>query len=264
MKYGIDISEFQGHIDWERVKQQVDYVIVRLGYGRGNWDDNARENIEALNRLQIPYGLYWFSYAYTEEMAKHEAESVLRFMEECTARPVYPVYFDWEGDSKRYAEKNGVDVSGELLRNMTTAFMEEIESGGYKAGLYASDSYCHGYYGREYVEAQKNVWYALYGNDGVDYGAQMWQYSSSGSVEGISGRVDVNYCYYDYEDEEKEESEMKRFDTIEEAPGYSHGTLNRLQSKGVLLGRENGKLDLSEDMIRILVMMDRAGVFKNI
>ena len=260
-KFGIDVSDWQNRIDWETVKPQIDFAIVKLGYGRGNWDDEARNNIEALNRLGIPYGIYWFSYAYTVGMAENEARACLRFMEECTARPVYPVFFDWEYASREWTDGNDNPVSDGLLRNMTIAFCDGITAAGYKTGVYANDDYVAHHYGKNWFsEHGLDLWYA-YPGASSDHGAAMWQFGRN-YIAGIDGKVDVNTCYKDYEEEEDVE---KRFDTIEECPGYAHGTLQHLkslmESRGQRLGREDGRLDLSEDQLRILVLLHKAGVF---
>ena len=71
---GIDVSTWQGKIDWEKAKAEIDFVILRLGYGQKSLDGQAKRNLSELNRLGIPYGVYWLSYAYTVEMAKNEAK----------------------------------------------------------------------------------------------------------------------------------------------------------------------------------------------
>ena len=258
--FGIDVSDHQCRINWETVKPQIDFAVIRIGWGRNHWDDTARDNIEAVNRLQIPYGAYWFSYAYTPEMAANEARTMLRFMEECSAVPTLPVYFDWEGDSQRFAEDQEIDVTGQLLRDMYDAFADVIKEAGYTPGLYAGDSYCHDYYGRDYVESLDHVWYALYGPDGVDYGAQIWQYTSKGHLDGISTEVDLDRCYHDYTEKKEEEDveKEKRYKTIEDCPKYARNFVKDLVIHDELQGKGGDKgLDLSEDMIRCMQVMDR-------
>lgn len=259
-KFGIDVSDFQNRINWEVVKPRIEFAIVKMGYGRGNWDGEAKNNIEAVNRLQIPYGVYWFSYAYTPEMAANEARSCLRFMQECTAAPRLPVYFDWEGDSQRFAEKQGATITGQLLRDMYGAFAAVIAEAGFTPGLYAGDRYCSKYYGREYMESLDNVWYALYGPDGVDYGAQIWQYTSKGHMDGIDPDVyvDMDWCYFDYTKEEEDMEKEERFKTIEDCPKYTQPFVKDLIDHDELAGKGGDLgLDLTEDMIRCMQIMDR-------
>lgn len=196
MLKGIDVSTWQGQIDWEKAKTDIDFAIVRIGFGTGTRDNMAKRNIQELNRLGIPYGVYYFSYAYTEEMARKEAKNTIAYLKEFGAEPFYPVYFDWEGDSRDYAKKQGVTVSNDLLRKMTVAFCEEIKAAGYYPGIYTNPSYIKNYYGTEIFKTY-DLWLAHWATKPA-YDANVWQYSDQGKVAGINGRVDMNYCYVDY------------------------------------------------------------------
>ena len=193
---GIDVSEWQKVIDWNKVKEEIDFAIIRLGYGNGNQDKYAERNITEMNRLGIPYGVYWFSYAYTEDMAKNEAKKAIAILKKLGAKLSYPVYFDWEYDSRNYAEKNGVKVGKDLLCKMATAFCEEIEAAGMYAGIYANPDYIKNHFGNE-IFKRFDLWVAHYAKS-TSYKANMWQYSSDGKVTGISGNVDMNRCVVDY------------------------------------------------------------------
>lgn len=196
MKNGIDVSEWQGKVDWDKAKAEIDFVILRLGFGTTKMDGQAARNIAELNRLGIPYGVYWFSYAYTEEMARNEAKRVIALLKEHNAQLSYPVYFDWEYDSRKYAEKKGVKVSNDLLRKMATAFCNEIEAAGYYVGIYANPDYIKNYFGSD-IFKRYDLWLAHYASS-TSYKANIWQYTSSGKVAGINGKADMNYCYVDY------------------------------------------------------------------
>lgn len=214
MLKGIDVSTWQGQIDWEKAKTEIDFAIVRIGFGTGTLDNTAKRNIAELNRLGIPYGVYYFSYAYTEEMARKEAKNTIAYLKEFGAEPSYPVYFDWEGDSRDYAKKQGVTVSNDLLRKMTVAFCEEIKAAGYYPGIYTNPSYIKNYYGTEIFKTY-DLWLAHWATKPA-YDANVWQYSDQGKVAGINGRVDMNYCYVDYpaiingaQNEEEETTDAK-------------------------------------------------------
>lgn len=196
MLKGIDVSTWQGQIDWEKAKKEIDFAIIRIGFGAGTRDNTAKRNIQELNRLGIPYGVYYFSYAYTEEMARKEAKNTIAYLKEFGAEPSYPVYFDWEGDSRDYAKKQGVTVSNDLLRKMTVAFCEEIKAAGYYPGIYTNPSYIKNYYGAD-IFKKYDLWLAHWVSK-TSYEANVWQYSDQGTVAGINGRVDMNYCYVDY------------------------------------------------------------------
>lgn len=214
MLKGIDVSTWQGQIDWEKAKKEIDFVILRLGFGVKTLDNTAKRNIEELNRLGIPYGVYWFSYAYTEEMARNEAKKAIEYLKELGANLSYPVYFDWEGDSRDYAKKKGVTVSNDLLRKMATAFCEELKKAGYYPGIYSNPSYIKNYYGAD-IFKKCDLWLAHWVSK-TSYEANVWQYSDQGTVAGINGRVDMNYCYVDYpaiingtQNEEEETTDAK-------------------------------------------------------
>ena len=214
MLKGIDVSTWQGQIDWEKAKKEIDFAIIRIGFGTGTRDNTAKRNIQELNRLGIPYGVYYFSYAYTEEMARKEAKNTIAYLKEFGGEPSYPVYFDWEGDSRDYAKKQGVTVSNDLLRKMTVAFCEEIKAAGYYPGIYTNPSYIRNYYGTDIFKTY-DLWLAHWATKPA-YEANVWQYSDQGTVSGINGRVDMNYCYVDYpaiingaQNEEEETTDAK-------------------------------------------------------
>lgn len=196
IKIGIDVSTWQGKIDWEKAKSEIAFVILRLGFGQKTIDKQAKRNISELNRLGIPYGVYWFSYAYTVEMARNEAKSAIAYLKELGANLSYPVYFDWEYDSRKTAAKNGVNVSGTLLRDMATAFCEEVKAAGYYPGIYANPDYIDNHFGKAIFE-KYDLWLAHYTTN-TSREANIWQYSSGGRVSGIDGSVDMNRCVVDY------------------------------------------------------------------
>lgn len=103
MYNGIDVSKWQGKINWSKAKKYIDFAIIRAGYGKGNVDEYANYNIEQCEKYKIPYGLYWFSYAYNKDMAEREADYLLRVIG--YHKPEYPLYFDFEYDSVDYAKK---------------------------------------------------------------------------------------------------------------------------------------------------------------
>lgn len=214
IKKGIDISTWQGKINWEKAKNEIDFVILRLGYGQKNLDGQAKRNISELNRLGIPYGVYWFSYAYTVEMARNEAKMAVAYLKDLCANLSYPVYFDWEYDSRKTAAKNGVNVTGTLLRDMATAFCEEMKAAGYYPGIYANPDYIKNHFGEEFFK-KFDLWLAHYATK-TSYEANIWQYSSKGKISGIDGNVDMNRCVVDYpaiigkaENNEKPKEEAK-------------------------------------------------------
>lgn len=214
MLKGIDVSTFQGNVDWEQAKNEIDFAIIRLGFGNNTLDNTAKRNIEEFNRLGIPYGVYWFSYAYTVDIAKTEAQSAIKYLKELGANPSYPVYFDWEYASRDYAKKFGVNVSNDLLCKMAVAFCEEIKAAGYYPGIYTNPDFVQHHYGKDIFKTY-DLWLAHWATK-PGYDANVWQYTDKGKVPGINGNVDMDYCYVDYpaiingtQDEEEETTDAK-------------------------------------------------------
>lgn len=186
----IDVSEHQGKIDWEKVKPQIDGAILRCGYGMDieRQDDTYfRRNADECTRLGIPFGVYLYSYADSEEKARSEAAHVLRLIE--GYKLSYPVYLD--------LEENGTQADA-IKR--ATIFGDVVENAGYWCGVYANLNWWDHYLtGLE----RFTKWVAQY-NETCDYQGDhldIWQYSSKGKIEGIDGNVDMNACYRDFPSE---------------------------------------------------------------
>lgn len=193
-KKGIDVSTHQGTINWDKVKGNIDFAIIRAGCGKNIIDSQFHNNAAACSRLGIPFGVYWFSYAYTEAMAKAEADYV------CNAaakyKLAYPICFDFEYDSYNYAVKNGVTPTKGLLVKMATAFLNRVEERGYYAMNYTNLDYLsRGFSG---ITDKYDTWLAQWGVSSPSRSCGIWQYSSAGNVPGISGNVDMDYAYKDY------------------------------------------------------------------
>lgn len=210
---GIDVSKWQGVIDWEKVKADgVEFAMLRAGYGQGNIDEYFKRNADECTRLGIPFGVYWFSYAYTEAMARREAEHCLE-----AVRPYklsYPVAFDFEYDSVSYAQKHGVTITKQRASDMTRAFCEAIRVNGYAPIVYANPDYLSRYFDAD-IANRYDIWLAQWPNNpdvnNPPRECTMWQYTSSGNVSGINGRVDMNVCYKDYIQEDDEDMTVERF-----------------------------------------------------
>lgn len=196
MLKGIDVSKHQGTINWEKVKADgIKFAMLRAGYGKNNIDAQFKRNAKECNRLGIPFGVYWFSYAYTEEMAKKEAEYCLAAIKGYKVE--YPVCFDLEYDTVSYAKKNGVTITKALATKFTKAFCGKVETAGYYAMNYANKDYLTNYFDASLLKLY-DLWYARYTSKNDRENVGIWQYTSSGKVNGISGNVDMNYSYKDY------------------------------------------------------------------
>ncbi len=199
MKKGIDLSYANKVTDWNRVKEAVDFVILRAGYGKNNIDQNLVPYAAACMEQKIPLGLYWFSYAYTPEMAKREAQYCIQQAKKYNI--TYPIAFDFEYDSVRYAEKKGIKVTKQLVVEMTLAFCKEVKEAGYIPMVYTNKDYANQYFNlTQLKEEGYAIWYAYYNKVCNREDMALWQHTDAGSISGISGRVDINICYVDYGD----------------------------------------------------------------
>ena len=194
---GIDVSKWDGTIDWDTAADYVDFVIVRCGYGSHNsaehimyQDVQFENNVTGLNRVGVPYGLYFYSSAKTEAEAIEEASLAIE-MANKAGGVTLPIYYDWEWVWLRE------NLSVEQATANAVAFCKTIENGGYQAGIYSSRSF---YYTNLDVSqlTSYSIWVAEYNTECKYYlsNYDMWQYSSTGSIPGINASVDMNISYF--------------------------------------------------------------------
>jgi lysozyme len=188
---GIDVSVWQGNnIDFAKVKSSgIDFVIIRAGYGNGNKDKYFETNYSNAKAAGLHVGAYWYSYATSAAGAKQEAQSCAKVLS--GKQLDYPVYFDIE-------EKSQLSKGREFCSSLITAFCTELERLGYYAGFYTSLSSLNSVV-TDTVKKRFTVWVAQWSSKCSYSGAYgVWQYSSKGSVSGISGNVDMDYSYVDF------------------------------------------------------------------
>lgn len=197
-RFIIDVSEHNTVTDWRAVKADgIEGVIIRAGYGRGNVDKKFREHITGALAAGLHVGIYWFSYAYSADMAESEAYYCMNTVSDVVSWKdiTLPIYWDFENDSMYFANKCGVDVSRETLVDMAEAFCDALESEGHMPGIYSNLDY-ERRFGLLTVAEQNgwSVWYAQYNYtmDNTVPPPDMWQYTSGGQVNGISGNADMN------------------------------------------------------------------------
>lgn len=182
----IDVSHHQGVIDWETVKASgIDGAIIRCGYGinvKKQDDAQWKRNADECTRLGIPFGAYLYSYADTKEKAESEADHAIRLLS--GYRLSYPVYYD--------LEEKGTEEGAEVRARV---FCEKIRAAGYVPGVYANKDWWD-HYLKNLTEYSR--WAARYHNVLEMEGVDIWQYTSAGTVAGIRGDVDRNYCYRDF------------------------------------------------------------------
>lgn len=199
-KKGIDVSKYQGKIDWEAVKNDgVDYAIIRVGirgYSEGGIveDEFFRQNIEGAIANGIPVGVYFFTQAINEEEASEEADFVLEMLQGYSL--TYPVYLDIEDVKKENCRTNSLTV--EERTNNAKVFLEKIAAAGYQPALYGNMKTFLLMLDLASLE-QYDKWFAGYTLPiYYPYEYKMLQYSEKGKVAGVSGKVDVNICFKDY------------------------------------------------------------------
>lgn len=192
---GIDVSAHNQTIDWEKVKKSgVEFAILRCGFGqdyKSQDDKYFARNVSECERLKIPYGVYLYSYALNTKTASSEADHALRLLKGHT--PKYGVWFDME-DADKYKQRNGMP-SDETLVNICVEFCDKMIKNGYKTGIYASLSWFKNQLNDSKLD-KYDKWVAQW-NDKCSYTKDyvMWQYTSSGLVDGINGRTDMNIMY---------------------------------------------------------------------
>lgn len=209
----IDISQWQGRIDWETVKGHIDGAIIRCGWGSdyASQDDTYYEyNCAECERLGIPYGVYLYSYATSEYGARSEAAHALRLIE--GKRLSLPVYFD--------SEESGTESAAKICAE---TFCDILRERGYTPGVYASLSWWN-----SNLRGIDNVskWCACWGSGSPGMECDIWQYTSNGSVPGINGRVDMNECYRELDEmiSKNDANEIWAFDNYGDQVGAEAGT----------------------------------------
>ena len=194
---GIDVSVSQGKIDWEKVKSEVDFAILRCGYGSDIAEQDDKQwlyNVAECERLGIPWGVYLYSYAMSLDEADSEAAHVLRLLK--GRKPALPVYLDME-DADGYKAKRG-GISRSLATDICVRFCEKIKAAGYIPGVYANLDWTRNHLDMDRLSGYE-FWIAQY-NDVCTYTGSygLWQYTSKGRIDGVSGNVDMNIMYKDY------------------------------------------------------------------
>lgn len=197
---GIDVSEFQGYIDWQQVKNYgIEFAFIRIGcrtYDDGQiiFDERFKENLYSADRAGIKTGVYFFSQALTVEEAIEEADAVIEAIEPFNI--TYPVVFDWEVIDEDYARTDYITV--ESLADCCIAFCERIKEAGYTPMIYQNKSTLLFKVDLPRVQ-EYDIWLAEYNDEPTYYyDFKIWQYTDTGYVSGISTAVDLNISFKDY------------------------------------------------------------------
>ena len=186
-KKGIDVSKWQGSINWEKVAKVKSFAIIKAGSGNGHIDEQFEKNYKNAKSAGVPIGAYWYSYADSGSDGKTEAKHAINALK--GKKFEYPIYIDIEEKS---IFKKGIASS--VAKN----FCEEMQSKKYYCGIYSSKSYFDSYFDSE-SKKKYSIWVAQWSSKCTYKGSYgIWQYSSNGSVDGISGRVDLDEAYEDF------------------------------------------------------------------
>lgn len=193
----VDVSDLQGKIDWERVSEDgIDFAMIRLGrrgYTEGNiyLDDYYYENVSGVQSEGMPFGVYFFSQAITEDEAIEEANFVIKHLSGSGIS--YPVVFDHEPVESADGRAN--NLSKNELTHITKAFCQKIEDAGYTPMIYGNA------FDMERLNLNDlkgiNVWYAEYESSQPtgQFDFAMWQYSSTANVSGINTQADLSILF---------------------------------------------------------------------
>lgn len=196
---GIDVSKWQGEIDWNKVKADgIKFAMIRLGYGSADGkscgvDGYFEKNVTNAIKAGVDIGCYFYSYATSVEAAKREAEFVVGVLSKYKGTFTYPISFDLE-------DKTQAGLGKTTLTNMVIAFGDVIEKAGYWCSLYSNLNWLKNYLDDSKLQ-RFDHWVAqwasacTYSNKNV---TGMWQNSSTGKVNGINGNVDTDIAYKDY------------------------------------------------------------------
>ena len=205
-KKGIDVSVHNGSINWAKVKESVDFVLIRAGYSTQT-DAMFLHNSAECQRLGIPYGVYWFSYAISKGDAVKEAKKCLSDISGLNI--TYPVCFDFEYDSDNYYyKKTGKTMTANERAEIADAFLSEIKKVGYTACIYTNVDYLNKGFAK--VAEKYDLWLAHWGVSKPSKSCAIWQSSDSGKINGISGFVDIDYCYKDYTSNKTNTNELEK------------------------------------------------------
>ena len=194
---GIDVSAHQQEIDWQRVADSgVQFAILRVGYrgyteGTIQEDTYFEQNLEGAIDAGLDVGVYFFSQAIDEQEAREEARFVLDKISGYLL--AFPVFFDWEKIGSE-ARSDTMDLAS--LTIVTDTFCTEIRNAGYQAGFYFNQQL--GYEELHLPSLQTyTFWLAEYNDTpSFAYHFDLWQYSASGTVDGIEGDVDLNLAFF--------------------------------------------------------------------
>lgn len=195
MLKGIDVSTWQGTIDYSKAKKDIAFIIPRTGFALTT-DNTFRKNVQnaIANGVLVP-AVYHFSYALSVLDAITEAKYAISEVVTAGLPKTTTIYYDFEYDSVNYAKKKGIKIGSKEINEFTIAFCDTCLEAGYKTGIYLNLDYYKNYYYKSTL-SKYSVWLADW-TGGPDYPCDIQQYTSTGAVQGVHGNVDLNYIFED-------------------------------------------------------------------
>lgn len=186
MKWGIDISEHNRPLNWPRLKKQgLSFVILRLGWGAGHLDSRFYEYANGVLAAGLDLGVYYYSYALTEEEAAEEARFTAAVLKDCgLSKNRLPLgcWLDME-DADGYKEKQGL-TEGEEITALCRAYLSEMKKQGYACGLYSSYSWLTDIIRIPALPEGTPLWCAQWGSTCSQENARLWQFTSTLPLDG--------------------------------------------------------------------------------
>lgn len=197
---GPDLSYHNGTVNIKQIRDAgYKRIGLRAGYGKNNVDQMYVKNAEACRNLLVSVILYWFSYAYTVVMAIAEAEYAIA--QAAKYWVICPIAYDFEYDSILYARKHGINLTKKDVTDLAIAFLKTVKKAGQIPVIYTNRDYLRNYFDMDRIVAELGevyVWYARYTSSLSESEIEMadiWQYTSSGKIPGVGGKVDLNRFY---------------------------------------------------------------------
>lgn len=201
VKRGIDVSKFQGDINWKKVKNNgIEFAFIRCGYrgyetGKIVEDEKFEDNITECNEVGLDAGVYFFTEAVSEEEAREEADFVIDLLKEYDADIQLPIVIDLE-QSSNPSKSRTRNIDSQERTKIVIAFCERVKEAGYEPMIYGNLK-SHMRMSDIYELEDYKKWFAYYRTPlRYPYKFDIWQYSSTGSVDGIKGDVDMNLAFF--------------------------------------------------------------------